>query len=214
MNVMIVGAGLGTRVRNITFEIIPKFLIQIDTFNGLYYILEYWKQYAEHIYFVIHPKYETITHYYIQQFHPNLSITLVPFAESVGTAYTIKDTIEKYKDAICDKPLFVTWFDIYPEQKERIRFESFENEDVTVLLYGNECRYFYDTHTNDIYNLGKTGGNVIGMYYFMFPEQILHLPIEKGYDIVDYLNIMKQKLFIFVIKNSILRPFTIAILIK
>jgi RIO-like serine/threonine protein kinase len=193
MNVMIVGAGLGTRVRNITFEMIPKFLIQIDTFYGLYYILEYWKQYAEHIYFVIHPQFVPITQYYIEQFHPNLSITLVPFEESAGTAFTIQDTIKKYEKDICEKPLFITWCDIYPTENEKIPFDSFKQNDVTIFLHGNECRYLYDMNAHHIYNIGRTGGNIIGMYYFMFPEQILQLPIEKGYDIVDYLNMFQRK---------------------
>ena len=65
MDVLILAAGLGSRVSKYTLNIIPKFLINIDDNTGLFYIIKYWEQYAENIYLVIHSHFYEITQFYI-----------------------------------------------------------------------------------------------------------------------------------------------------
>lgn len=187
MNVMIVAAGLGSRVSNITFQVIPKFLINIDQFHGLHYILDYWKRYANHIYIVIHPIYAAITEYYIREFFPNLAFTLFLYEESDGTAFTIQNVLHSNQHKINGKNMLITWCDIFPHQDEMIDFHHLFN-DVTIFTYGNECRYYFDVESREVINTGRTGGNIIGIYFFPNYEVILNIRIEKNRDIVEYLD--------------------------
>ena len=44
MDVLILAAGLGSRVTKYTHNIIPKYLINIDNNTGLYHIIKYWEK--------------------------------------------------------------------------------------------------------------------------------------------------------------------------
>ena len=63
MKLLIVASGLATRVYSYTYQKIPKYLISLDHYFGLYYMIQYWKQYVDEIYIVIHPYYKKITEY-------------------------------------------------------------------------------------------------------------------------------------------------------
>ncbi len=184
---MIVAAGLGTRVSNITYNIIPKYLINIDTFNGLYHIINYWSKYVDNISLVIHPFFKDITEYYIDNFHKDKNIKIILYEESDGTAYTIhkvlKDNKELFKE---EDELIITWCDIFPDKKIDIIFGKIES-DICIFVNGEECRYKYNKELKKIENVGKTGGDIIGIYYIRRISQILKVDIEKNKDIVDYL---------------------------
>ena len=53
MDVLILAAGLGSRVSKYTHDSIPKYLINIDNHTGLYYLINYWNKYANNIYLAI-----------------------------------------------------------------------------------------------------------------------------------------------------------------
>ncbi len=188
MNLLIVAAGLGSRVSNITLNIIPKYLISIDHFYGLYHIIQYWKKYIDSFYLVIHPSFINITEYYIKNFHKDLSITIIPYIDSDGTAYTIQSILINYNNFFENKPLCITWCDIYPDEKIRINFDSIK-ENICVFTNGDECRYKYNNEKNKIENVGKTGGDIIGIYYIKNINFIKEdNNIIKNKDIVDYLD--------------------------
>ena len=65
MDVLILAAGLGSRVSKYTHDSIPKYLINIDNHTGLYYLINYWNKYANNIYLVINSNYNIITKFYI-----------------------------------------------------------------------------------------------------------------------------------------------------
>ena len=44
MDVLILAAGLSTRLNKFTHNLLPKYLIDIDGHNGLYYLIEYWQK--------------------------------------------------------------------------------------------------------------------------------------------------------------------------
>ncbi len=197
-NLLIVGAGLGTRVSNITFQVIPKFLINIDEHSGLYHMLSYWSNFTNDVYLVIHPIYQDVTDFYIEQFFPNLNVTYVFYEESDGTAYTIKSVLTKCQDKnlLKHNETLITWCDIYPDNTVFIPFkqiieneEGYYNHDIILFTYGKECRYNWDEDNKEINNVGSTGGNIIGLYFFKDYRIILNseIEVEKGRDIVEYL---------------------------
>ncbi len=185
MNVLIVAAGLGTRVSDITFQVIPKFIINLDNFNGLYHILTYWRQYTQNIFLVLHPIYHKVTEFYVNEFFPELNLTYIFYESSDGTAFTIQSICKKHHQHFKDNPLLITWCDIYPSEEDKIDFSEI-TEDVTIFTFGNECRYKFDNELQIIKNVGSTGGDVIGIYYIKDYLKLFDLSIEKGSDIVDY----------------------------
>lgn len=185
MNVLICAAGLGTRVSDITFQVIPKFIINLDNFNGLYHILSYWKQYTQNIFLVLHPIYHKVTDFYVNEFFPDLNLTYIFYEASDGTAYTLQSICKKHQHFFQNLPLLITWCDIYPSEKDKIDFSKI-TKPVTIFTYGNECRYKFDMEENLIKNVGSTGGNVIGIYYLQNIDLLTEIEIEKGKDIVDY----------------------------
>jgi choline kinase len=54
MDVLILAAGLSSRLSKYTYNLIPKYLIDIDGNTGLYYLIKYWNNHATNIYLVIH----------------------------------------------------------------------------------------------------------------------------------------------------------------
>ena len=65
MDILILAAGLGSRLSRFTHDIIPKYLINLDNNTGFYYLITYWNKYANNIYLVINSKYNKITRFYI-----------------------------------------------------------------------------------------------------------------------------------------------------
>ena len=193
MNILIVAAGLGTRVSNITFSVIPKFLINIDENNGLFYMLQFWKQYSKNIFLIIHPSFQKITDYFIETFHPDIHITYIFYEENDGTAFTIQNVLKRNRNLFQNEhKLLITWCDIYPEISLDSSLSLFSDDDsnsttdITVFTFGNECRYKI-TEENRIENVGKTGGNIIGIYFFKDYRLLFSNEFQKGKDIVEYL---------------------------
>jgi choline kinase len=71
MDVLILAAGLSSRLSKYTHNLIPKYLIDIDGNTGLYYLIKYWNNHATNIYLVIHSKYNIITKFYINNILPD-----------------------------------------------------------------------------------------------------------------------------------------------
>jgi len=98
MDVLILAAGLGSRVSKYTHDIIPKYLINIDNHTGLYYLIKYWNPYSKNIYIVINSIYNTITKYYINnvlsEYYDEKNnicdkIHIINYDTNDGTAYTL-----------------------------------------------------------------------------------------------------------------------------
>ena len=91
MDVLILAAGLGSRLNNYTHNIIPKYLIDLDNNTGLYYIIKYWNTYSRTIYLVINSSYNEITNFYISNILEEYQnkIKIINYDKSDGTAYTL-----------------------------------------------------------------------------------------------------------------------------
>ena len=168
MDVLILAAGLGSRLSTYTHDIIPKYLINIDTHTGLYYIINYWKKYANNIYLVIHSKYYPITQYYINNIltEDKDKIILIEYNESNGTAITLSNILNDQLLKYNIKNLLITWCDIYPT--DTINFTKLKargKNNIFVFTNGNKCRYKLDNKNNILY-CPITDGNIIGIYYF------------------------------------------------
>jgi hypothetical protein len=187
MNLFIVAAGLGTRVSPFTHQCIPKFLINLDQHSGLYHMLDFWKDYVSDIFIILHPSFEQVTDFYIETFFPNLNVTYLFYEESDGTAFTIQKSIEKCKNLLTTKETIITWCDLYPSPR-KIPFDQFKN-DLTILTYGNKCRYEWDGEK--IRNVGKTGGNIVGIYHFKDYKILLEMRVERGKDLIECVDDLK-----------------------
>lgn len=203
MDVLILAAGLGSRVSKYTFNIIPKFLINIDDNTGLFHIIEYWEKYASNIHLVIHSSFYEITKYYIDNVIPteyNYKINIIIYDESDGTAFTLNYILNNQLfNKIINKNLLITWCDIYPV--ENIDFKLIEdvedvedikennsnkNNNVYVFTNGNNCRY--GLKNNNVVFCENSDGNILGIFYIQNYTEFNLDNIIKGDDIVLYLD--------------------------
>lgn len=194
MDVLILAAGLGSRVSKYTLNIIPKFLINIDDNTGLFYIIKYWEQYTENIYLVIHSHFYEITKFYIDNVIPvnyNHKVKLITYDESDGTAYTLNYLLNnQLGNKIISKNLLITWCDIYPTHN--IDFSVInqnnnnnQNNNIHVITHGKKCRY--GLKNNEVIFCEKSDGNILGIFYIQNYEKFNLANIIKGNDIVLYL---------------------------
>jgi hypothetical protein len=198
MDVLILAAGLGSRVSKYTLNIIPKFLINIDDNIGLYYIIKYWEIYTENIYLVIHSNFYEITKFYIENIIPveyNYKVKLITYDESDGTAYTLNYLLNnQLENKIISNNLLITWCDIYP--KNNINFSTInqnninqnnnnQNNNILVITHGKKCRY--GLKNNKVIFCEKNNGNILGIFYIQNYKKFNLSNIIKGEDIVLYL---------------------------
>jgi hypothetical protein len=187
MDVLILAAGLSSRLSNYTHDIIPKYLINLDTHNGLYYIIHYWQKYAHNIFLVIHSKYNIITKFYIDNILTDYKnkIIIINYDSSDGTAYTLSYILNTKLIYYDIKNLLITWCDIYPN--ENIKFETIKKSSIKnniyIFTYGNQCRYKLNNNIIEESN----NGNIIGIYYFQNYKRFMLDENSLNKDIVLYL---------------------------
>ena len=228
MDVIILAAGLGSRVSKYTNNLIPKFLINIDHYTGLYYIIKYWSKYSDNIHLVINSTYNIITNFYLKTVIPDISqnVKIINYDTNDGTAYTINYLLVNKIIEIKNKNLLLTWCDIFPDKKINFKYlyENIINKNkikrghktitkksllktknnITVFVYGNSCRYILDDK-NEIINC-NTGGNIIGIYYF---ENFEIFDLEKygkpvlNEDIVVFLKDISPHINSYLLENII-----------
>lgn len=205
MDVLILAAGLGSRVSKYTLNTIPKFLINIDDNTGLYYVIEYWQKYADNIYLVIHSNFYEITKFYIDNVIPseyNYKIKLITydgvlcklpiFGESDGTAFTLNYILNnQLHNKIINKNLLITWCDIYPiDYIDFSLLNNTTNNSIHVFTNGNKCRY--GLKDNNVVFYEKSDGNILGIFYIQNYTGFHLNNITKGDDIVLYLDKIGQ----------------------
>ena len=196
MDIIILAAGLGSRLSKYTHNTIPKYLINIDNYNGLYHLITYWNQYANNIYLVINSKYNNITNFYIKNLLTNYQekIKIINYDNSDGTAYTINYILNNdLKDNIINN-LLITWCDLYPIHNinfNKIK-KSKNDNNIYIFTNGNKCRYKLNDN-NEIINCNSTSdGNIIGIYYFQNYKKFTLDDNCINNDIVSYLNNIGQ----------------------
>jgi len=193
MDVLILAAGLSSRLSNYTHDIIPKYLINLDNNTGLYYLIDYWNKYSENIYLVIHSKFNLITSFYIKEilFKYESKIKIINYDNSDGTAFTLSHILNNdLKNISCDN-LLITWCDLYPVGNinfKKIKKNRASPNNIHIFTYGNKCRYHLDKDNNIVHSPGSDG-NIIGIYYFQNYKKFL-LDAEKSFnnDIVIFLS--------------------------
>jgi len=203
MDVLILAAGLGSRLSKFTHDIIPKYLINLDHHTGLYYIINYWQKYANNIYLIIHSKYNIITQFYIDNILNDYKnkIIIINYDSSDGTAYTINHLLNTELKTYNIENLLITWCDIFPNEK--IEFENIKKSknvnDIYVFTNGNKCRYKLNID-NEI--VPSQDGDVIGIYYFHNYKRFLLNQNCYSNDIVLYLSIIGD-IYKYPLKNII-----------
>ena len=201
MDVLILAAGLSSRLSKYTHNLIPKYLIDIDGNTGLYYLIKYWKNYANNIYLVIHSKYNIITKFYINNILPDYAekIKIINYDNSDGTAYTINYILNNdLKDANI-KNLLITWCDLYPNKSinfkkiNKIDKANKENKvnknNIFIFTHGSQCRFGLNDK-NEVFQCTNSDGNIIGIYYFQNYTKFVLDNNCLNTDIVSYLNII------------------------
>jgi hypothetical protein len=191
MDVLILAAGLSSRLSKFTHDIIPKYLINLDTHTGLYYIINYWKKYSNNIFLVIHSKYNLITKFYINNILSDYKdkIIIINYDESNGTAFTLSYILNNELINYKIDNLLITWCDIYPKQNinfDKLRNGKKKDNNIYIFTNGNKCRYKLDDN-NKIIHVPESNGNIIGIYYFQNYKTFLLDDSSKNNDIVIYL---------------------------
>lgn len=198
MKIVIVAAGLATRLRPIT-NYIPKILVNVGKNTGLVEIVNCWLDAKRHLRadevtgfkIVIHSKFQSLVEAYWSLYFPNVEMQTIVYDESPGTAKTIHDVAQRPEmaDILNDEVVF-SWCDVYPG-------------DTSFAFAGGDKKTHCRTHitavtadTDNRYDLRdgrfvqcKNGGNVIGIYHFSHgfkPELIANY--SPGDDFVEALN--------------------------
>jgi len=190
MDVLILAAGIASRLNKFTHDMIPKYLINLDDNTGLYYIIKYWNNYANNIYLVINSKFNIITNFYINNILKEYvdKIIIINYDTNDGTAYTLNYILNNQLKNKNIKNLLLTWCDLYP--CEKINFDLFNNKksknNIYVFTNGEKCRYILDEN-NKIKNSENSSGNIIGIYYFNNYKNFILNDDCKNKDIVEYL---------------------------
>lgn len=190
MDVLILAAGLSSRLSNYTHDVIPKYLINLDSHNGLYYVINYWHKYSNNIFLVIHSKYNIITKFYINNILTDYKnkIIIINYDSYDGTAYTLNYILNTQLLNYEINNLLITWCDIYPNEK--IRFENIKeskkSNNIYVFTNGNKCRY----KLNDNIVEESENGDIIGIYYIQNYKRFMLKEDSFNKDIVIYLNLI------------------------
>ena len=195
MNVLILAAGLSSRLSKITHNCLPKYLIDLDGTPALFHLLHYWENYTKTIYLVIHSKFREITEFYVNMFlvtkngpsDEGFKIHILVYDRSDGTAYTLYHILKNHSE-LMEKNLLLSWCDIFPSRPLPLN-ANFKPE-ITVFTYGNKCRYGF--FHSSIKNMGSEGGNIIGITHF-YKNVLLQFSADENpsrfynKDIVDFL---------------------------
>ena len=189
MHIIILAAGLGSRLSKFTHDIIPKYLINIDDNAGLFYLVNYWCKYSKNIHLVIHSKYNIITQFYINNILTKFSeyINIINYDNSDGTAYTLNYILNNNLKDVAIKNLLLTWCDLYPN--ENIDFNKLKNKNknnIYIFTNGNNCRYKLNVN-NKIEKVEDNDGNIVGIYYFHNYKKFTLDNNCLNTDIVEYL---------------------------
>ena len=190
MDVIILAAGIASRLSKFTHNIIPKYLVNLDDNTGLYYIIKYWNNYANRIYLVIHSKFNIITNFYIKNILKEYSdkIIIINYNNNDGTAYTLNYILKNELKDKNIKNLLLTWCDLYPIDKiDLLQLPNMNMKDNNIYIFtnGNKCRYVLEN--NKIKKSDNCDGNIIGIYYFQNYKPFNLDDNCKNNDIVDYL---------------------------
>jgi len=193
MDILILAAGLGSRVTKYTHNVIPKYLINIDNNTGLYHIIKYWSKYSKNIYLVINSCYNVITSFYINNLLNDLSvkINIINYDTNDGTSYTLSYILNNNLKDKNIKNLLITWCDLFPI--DNIDFSKFSKKDgkntIYVFTNGNKCRYLLNSN-NEIIHRPESDGNILGIFYIQNYIPFSLGDYSKDNDIVNYLNII------------------------
>jgi choline kinase len=206
MDVLILAAGLGSRLAKYTHNKIPKYLINLDNNTGLYYIINYWIKYSNNIYLVIHSNYNLITKFYINNILQEYSehIHIINYDSNDGTAYTLNYILNNndlFKKNI--KNLLITWCDLYPSESFLFKNlpKSDQKNNIYVFTHGNKCRYLLNNE-NKIIHVPESNGNILGIFYFQNYSPFFLENSCKDNDIVNYLEIIGN-IYNYEVKNIV-----------
>ena len=204
MDVLILAAGVGSRLSKYTHDQIPKYLINIDENTGLFHLIDYWNKYANNIYLVINSKFRVITEYYIENIlnKYNKKIIIIDYDNYDGTAYTLNYIINnQLKDSVINN-LLITWCDLYPSVDIDFSILNKKTDNnIYIFTHGNKCRYLLDKD-NQIQNCENNDGNIVGIYYFQNYKKFNLDDTCINNDIVIYLDKIGN-IFNFAVENIV-----------
>jgi hypothetical protein len=193
MDILILAAGLASRLSKFTHDIIPKYLVNMDDNTGLYYLINYWSKYSNNIYLVIHSKFNIITQFYINNILYDYAdkIKIINYDTSDGTAYTLNYILNNNLKDYNINNLLITWCDLYPT--ESINFDELQKDgenNIFVFTNGNQCRYKFDENNHIMKCKEENDGNIVGIYYFQNYKGFALDETSFNKDIVEYLEII------------------------
>lgn len=147
--VVILGAGLGSRLYPITNEI-PKVLVNYKQHTVFKHLVDLYKNQSDEIILVIHSKFDGLVRGYMKSVGIS-DITIRHVDVSIGSAHAI-DCIA---DDIVGHNVLFNWCDIIPEG------HKVEWGNDYCYTFGTDCRFtFEEPYFREI----GTGGGVVGLY--------------------------------------------------
>ncbi|ADI96321.1 conserved hypothetical protein [Acinetobacter phage Ac42] len=149
--VVILGAGLATRLYPIT-HYIPKVLVNYGQHTILKHLYDLYSQYnPDEIIVVVHSKFKLLTESYCRS--QGIKVTIETVDEAYGSAYAISRIPN-----LNGHNVVFNWCDVIP------KFDSFSWDCDHIYTFGDECRFNFDGKTQELKEVGATGGNVVGVY--------------------------------------------------
>lgn len=189
---IIVGAGLATRLYPITHHI-PKVLVNYKQHTILKHLYDLYDSLgADRVVVIVHSKFLSMVEGYgVENGMSKLELRAVD--EPLGSAYAIS----RIQEDISGHQVVFNWCDIIPE------YTNFKWGQDAIYTFGDECRFNYDGLK--LKNVGKTGGNVVGIFqsfsHNFIVEKIIARAEAVGHPSEDYAEILS-----FVINNGIEPP--------
>jgi len=162
LNVVILSAGLGSRLNHIT-NYIPKCLVNLGSKTALAHQIEYYQKNYDNldkIYLIVNGRYKKMVEgYLIANDYTGISVCVEN--EISGSANAIRNFVNNH--AFIGKTFLFNWCDIIPKSKMDL------SNNRIIFTHGNQCRYRVD----DVKVVFQSNsGNVIGLYYIPYMPNI------------------------------------------
>jgi len=163
---VIVGAGLATRLHPIS-SVIPKVLVNWYNDPALKYQISIYKSVlkANEVWVVV-PKHQLamVEGYLEDNGFVDQGVYAIGVDKPLGSAYAINE-LNRVRNLDGENVVF-NWSDViaFPSGQTKLFTDKTFWKKNAVYTHGNESRYFFKE--GEMHNVGKTGGNVIGVFQF------------------------------------------------
>ena len=189
MNIVIVAAGLGSRLAPLTNHI-PKVLVNIGKNTGYVEMVRYWSKQTNlergSLTVIVHSAYKSLVAEYHKMYFPTIPLIVKTVDVANGSAHAILSTC----DHLEGREVLFSWCDVLPVDEIKIDTIGgrYANSNVIFTNYNGSCRYGVGVDASgrgvkpflDPYERG----GVFGLYYIHRYEPS-HVESSDGQDFIE-----------------------------